>query len=243
MKNVKYGFPQSFLPDWLPVVRGAYNSTMDDASQHAFRHAVVPLFPLPNVVLLPTAILPLHIFEERYKTMTRHALAGDRLIAMALLTPGWEKDYYQKPAIEPIVCVGTIVSHEQLPDGKFNLLLQGHTRARIVREVGDELYRQAQINPLRDSEVLEIDLSDQRARLLRSFSEGPLASSPIAHQFVKMIDSPMRTDKIADLVAFNFIESIEIKQRLLAENDVRKRVELVLAVIEKMNVQIDPSLN
>src|SRR5215208_8153614 len=78
--------------------------------------SAVPLFPLPNVVLFPRAVLPLHIFEERYKAMTSHALEGDRQIAMALLQPGWEKHYYSRPAIEPVVCVGTILSHEKLPD-------------------------------------------------------------------------------------------------------------------------------
>src|SRR3954464_4040637 len=87
--------------------------------------AAVPLFPLPNVVLFPRAILPLHIFEERYKLMTADALAGDRQIAMALLQSGWEKNYYGRPAIEPIVCVGTILNHERLADGKYNFLLQG----------------------------------------------------------------------------------------------------------------------
>src|SRR5256885_4780298 len=86
------------------------------------------LFPLPNVVLFPRAILPLHIFEERYKTMTEDVLAGDRRIAMALLKPGWERNYYGRAEIEQIVCVGSILSHERLPDGKYNFLLQGHTR-------------------------------------------------------------------------------------------------------------------
>src|SRR6185436_8178490 len=107
----------------------------------------VPLFPLPNVVLFPRAVLPLHIFEERYKTMTADALAGERLVAMALLRPGWEKDYYHRPEIEPVVCVGTILSHERLPDGKYNFLLQGHTRARVLGEhrAGDTPYRLARL--------------------------------------------------------------------------------------------------
>src|SRR5580765_8502459 len=90
----------------------------------------VPLFPLPNVVLFPRAVLPLHVFEERYKAMTAQALSGDRRIAMALLKPGWEKSYYSRPAIEPVVCVGTILTHEKLPDGKYNFFLQGTARAR-----------------------------------------------------------------------------------------------------------------
>src|SRR5437764_15065204 len=83
----------------------------------------MPLFPLPNVVLFPRAVLPLHIFEERYKVMTADTLRGDRRVAMALLKPGWEKNYYQQPEIEPVVCVGRILEHEKLPDGKYNFLL------------------------------------------------------------------------------------------------------------------------
>src|SRR5438874_1368219 len=95
----------------------------------------VPLFPLPNVVLFPRAVLPLHIFEERYKAMTADVLRGRKRIAMALLQAGWEKSYYGAPAIEPVVCVGTILSHERLADGTYNFLLQGETRAQITREV------------------------------------------------------------------------------------------------------------
>src|ERR1700759_4372768 len=91
--------------------------------------SAVALFPLPNVVLFPRAILPLHIFEERYKAMVADSLQSDRQIAMALLRPGWEKNYYARPTLDPVVCVGTIVNHERLRDGRYNLLLQGHTRA------------------------------------------------------------------------------------------------------------------
>src|SRR3954451_1252177 len=94
-----------------------------------FDLGVVPLFPLPNVVLFPRAVLPLHIFEERYRAMIADALNGQRQIAMALLKPGWERDYYSRPEIEPIVCVGQILTHEQLGDGNYNLLLQGSVRA------------------------------------------------------------------------------------------------------------------
>src|SRR3978361_134440 len=97
--------------------------------------SAIPLFPLPNVVLFPRALLPLHIFEERYKAMTANAVAGDRQIAMALLRPGREKSYYPRPSIEAVVCVGTIVGHERLADGKYNFLVEGRLRARVEREV------------------------------------------------------------------------------------------------------------
>src|SRR5438552_3900280 len=119
---------------------------MSDVSDVSLDH--VPLFPLPNIVLLPRAILPLHIFEDRYKEMTADALAGDGTIAMALLRAGWEKSYYGRPEIEPVVCVGKILTHERLADGKYNFLLEGRLRARIAREHWHGSYRVAEIVPL-----------------------------------------------------------------------------------------------
>src|SRR5581483_2402272 len=113
----------------------------------------------------PGAILPLHIFEERYKAMTADALRGPRRIAMALLKPGWEKNYHGRPPIDPVVCVGDILSHERLPDGRYNFLLRGHKRARVSREYGDEPYRVAWLDPLPETPAMEIDLADERRRL------------------------------------------------------------------------------
>jgi uncharacterized protein len=192
----------------------------------------VPLFPLPNVVLFPRAVLPLHIFEERYKAMTADALAGDRQVAMALLKSGWEKNYYHRPVIEPIVCVGTILSHERLPDGKYNFLLQGHTRARIVEEVGDGPYRTALLEPLAETNALEIDLGEERRQLDRLFRAGLLGGTPIGRQLRRLLAGTVRTGDVADLVAFNYIEDVALKQSLLEERDVRRRVRRVIQSIE-----------
>src|SRR4029453_8405724 len=153
----------------------------------------VPLFPLPNVVLFPRAVLPLHIFEERYKAMTAAALRGDRQIAMALLCPGWERDYSAKPPLESVVCIGTVLTHEKLPDGKYNFLLQGHTRARIVREIGGghKPYRVAELEPIVETEVAESDLNAVRQRLSAMFDRRPLAALPTAAQFREILSGPL----------------------------------------------------
>src|SRR3954467_13436039 len=126
----------------------------------------VPLFPLPSIVLFPRAVLPLHVFEERYKAMTDRALNGDRRIAMALLKSGWEKSYYWRPAIEPVVCVGTILTHEKLPDGKYNFLLQGSSRARVGRGGGEEASRLARLRSLPELNRDEEALAAERERML-----------------------------------------------------------------------------
>jgi Lon protease-like protein len=201
----------------------------------------VPLFPLPNVVLFPRAVLPLHIFEERYKAMTADALTGDRQVAMALLRPGWEKDYYHRPEIEPVVCVGTILSHERLPDGKFNFLLQGHTRARVVRELpgaDGKPYRVARLEPIVETHGLEIDLQDERQRLARLFRTTALGGTPMGRQFRQLLTGTARTGDVADLVAFNYVEDVALKQSLLEEADVRRRARRVVEAVE----QNQPSL-
>ena len=193
---------------------------------------VVPLFPLPNVVLFPRAVLPLHIFEERYKAMTARALRTDRRVAMALLKPGWEKSYYSRPTIEPVVCVGTILTHEKLPDGKYNFLLQGTARARIVQEVGEETYRLARLRRLpelnRDEEVL----AAERERMLDLFTHGPLGHTAAGRQFARLIGSALATPDLADLVAFSFLDDVPLKQSLLADTDVCRRVARTLEALD-----------
>ncbi len=124
---------------------------VDEALKTFSGHA--PLFPLPEGVLFPHLILPLHIYEERYRQMTADALDGDRLIAMALLKPGWELNYNShSAAIWSTVCLGTIVTEERLDDGCYNLLLRGVCRAEVLAEQPeDHLYRVAQLLPVRDT--------------------------------------------------------------------------------------------
>ena len=207
---------------------------MGDACQpHEVDLSAVPLFPLPEVVLFPRAVLPLHIFEERYKAMTADALEGAGVVAMALLQRGWEKCYYQAPSIDPVVCVGRILSHEKLPDGKYNFLLQGLLRARVIGEDRSRPYRVASVVPLEESPVMEIDLENERHRLTCMLSEGSLANLPIVQQFRKMLASPMPMAHIADLLSFNFLDDVPLKQSLLAETNVQARVERVIGAIEE----------
>jgi Lon protease-like protein len=155
------------------------------------------LFPLPNLVLYPHVMQPLHIFEERYKAMTADALRGDGVIAMALLKHGWEKCYYAAPSIEPVVCVGKILTHEKLPDGNYNFLLQGIARARVVAEDRSRAYRVGRLELLADADVMEIDLENERLRLTSMLSEGICANLPVVKQFRQMLTSTMPTAEIA----------------------------------------------
>src|SRR5688572_10359904 len=118
--------------------------------------STIPIFPLPNVVLFPNVFLPLHIFEPRYRQMVNDALAGERMIGMVLLQPGYEEDYERAPAIYQIGCAGLITHVERLSDGRFNIVLRGLERFRIIGEENPTstiLYRRALIAPLADADL------------------------------------------------------------------------------------------
>jgi len=104
---------------------------------------IIPVFPLPNVVLFPQIVLPLHIFEPRYRDMVRDAARGPRLIGMALLREGWQPDYHGGPPIFTTGTVGEMVRMEELPDGRFNIVLRGLREFVIQRELRRRPYREA----------------------------------------------------------------------------------------------------
>ena len=134
----------------------------------------IPLFPLPNVVLFPGVFLPLHVFEERYRALTRDALSGDRIIGMTLLRPGFEGDYHGRPPMYPVGCAGVISHSDQLPDGRYNIVLHGLSKFRIVEEMPDGEYRRARIEAL--TEVTDAPARRQ-IRDLRTKIEGLLLSA------------------------------------------------------------------
>ena len=113
--------------------------------------SLLPIFPLPNVVLFPNVFLPLHIFEPRYRQMVNDALGGDRMIGMTLLQPGQEDHYERSPSVYEVGCAGLITHVERLSDGRFNIVLRGLERFRIIGEESPSstvLYRRALIAPL-----------------------------------------------------------------------------------------------
>jgi Lon protease-like protein len=127
---------------------------------------VIPIFPLPNVVLFPNVFLPLHIFEPRYRQMVTDALAGDRIIGMVLLRPGYRADYEGRPPVYSVGTAGVITHSEALPDGRFNIVLRGIEKFRIAGEDASRAYRLARIEPLPEPAVADRDaIRHERRRL------------------------------------------------------------------------------
>src|SRR5262245_22622205 len=97
--------------------------------------AELPIFPLPNVALFPGTLLPLHVFEPRYRELTREVLAGRKIMAVARLKPGFESQYEERPPVFEVCGVGYVESHQERPDGRFDIALRGLARVRIVEEL------------------------------------------------------------------------------------------------------------
>lgn len=107
---------------------------------------VIPIFPLPRVVLLPSEVLPLHVFEPRYIEMVRDAVASHRVIGMVEVLPGHEDELPLSPPVRDFGCVGFIAAHEELEDGRFLLWLLGLERFHIERELEvPTSYRQVRV--------------------------------------------------------------------------------------------------
>jgi Lon protease-like protein len=106
---------------------------------------IIPLFPLPNFVLFPGLSVPLHIFEPRYREMVTNVAQSHGIIGMMMLKGDWERDYYAYPDIYTIGCAGKIAALSRLPDGRFNLILQGLSEFRVLREIRQLSYRQAEV--------------------------------------------------------------------------------------------------
>lgn len=187
-----------------------------------------PLFPLPNAVLFPQAILPLHIFEPRYRQMTADALVGEQLIAMALKTgdPG------AVPPLHDVVGLGKIIAHQRLDDGRYHLVLRGLARARIAREVAsDRMYRVAELQLLDDQISPDFDQQEGIRQLLRQFARSfPSVQGHPVWQSVEQNRVPLGA--VCDLLASALPISPPIAMKFLADCDVCSRYQALMEALE-----------
>ena len=190
--------------------------------------AEIPLFPLPEVALFPGVSRPFLIFEPRYREMVEDALKGDRIIGMVLLQPGYEKDYEGRPPISRIGCAGVIQQHEQLPDGRYVILLRGVTTFRVTSEDRRKPYRLARIEEL--PELLKDDelgtLSGLRNRIeQRLVTALPFGADPP--------DPGLGDAEFVNITAQNLAMSEMTRQDLLERTSVVSRARTLLDLLEQ----------
>lgn len=204
----------------------------------------VRLFPLPNLVLFPNVMQPLRIFEPRYRAMFEDAIADDHLIAMAILAPGWERDYEGRPPLYPVACLGRIAAHTRASDGTYNLLLWGMRRVKLVREhSASHPFREATVDvcedafpPIEDFAHVHLQRKLQKAFL------GVLPHLSDAHeQFEQLLAGDLSLSVITDVISYLLDIGIEAKASLLAESDVVRRAQVLLKHLQ--TVSLDTSVN
>lgn len=182
----------------------------------------LPIFALPEVVLMPGTLLPLHIFETRYRAMVADALEGDRTIGMALMKPGWE-DRGRDPDVFPVGGAGEIVESEQLEDGRYNILLEGRFRFRIVSEAGAEPYRQARIE-----EIVSLPFADPKSeararRLAKRLFDGVRGEIELP----PLPEGDLSPERLASEIALRLRYAPPELQTLLEMDSVASRYEVL----------------
>lgn len=186
----------------------------------------VPVMTLPRVVFFPQTLMPLHIFEPRYRQMLGHVLSKDRLMAVVGLDPSRQHD---PEAFEPphrVATVGIIRACQKNADGTSNLLLQGLCRAQILEIAQENPYRVIRIKALQSNSTASPEtnaaLRHELNRLITLKQECDGENSKELSDFMRTVEDP---DIFADLAAFNFCESPAIKQQLLETLDVSSRLQ------------------
>jgi Lon protease-like protein len=192
---------------------------------------VAPIFPLPEVTLFPGMLLPLHIFEARYRAMVSDALARDRRICMAQLEPGYEASYAGKPAVRAVGGLGEIVSCERLATGRYDLVLRGEARVRIVQErPTDTLYRVVVAERIEDV-APAVDVTP----LVESVRAACRSLLGVLGRPMNFLDAALADGQapgvIADRIAAGVLPGAAVRQELLETAEVDLRLNrLVLAL-------------
>ena len=191
----------------------------------------IPIFPLEDVVLFPNTSRPLHIFEARYRTMVADALTGDRIIGMVALQPGDETDTDGRPPVFAIGCAGTITDAEELPDGRYVIVLQGFVKFRVMSEETTEdqrrSYRLAAVDPIAEplDDVMRQALGEKRQQLAAMM----LSIAPSSPLFPASLSDAEFVDRLAQVLDLDPV----VRQALLEQGDSVARANALIDILSR----------
>jgi ATP-dependent Lon protease len=187
----------------------------------------LPLFPLEDVVLFPHSMIPLHIFESRYRKMVRDVLGSNRLLAISLQLEKENPNDGNVPRVAVVASVGELVLAQELPDGRFNLVVRGRARIGIDEELpSDEPYRLIAAHEIPDDSAEERADIDEADSALRALVTGLAESIPDGGDLLKHVAAAQDTPAaLANVVAASLIADSQTRQHLLETTDVFQRLE------------------
>jgi uncharacterized protein len=199
----------------------------------------IPIFPLPEVVFFPETVLPLHVFEPRYRQMIVDCLAGDRWLGVVMLRPGWEKDYQGRPPVHAVAGAGEIIQAEALADGRYNILLDGRARMRILSEEPPDgrLYRVVRARRLPDHGPSPSDRTfAERLHELRTAHARLLMALGQSHPDVvgRLTVAGASASAVIDRIVSAVVPDAAVRQRLLETVDVSERLDLATGALEEL---------
>lgn len=200
----------------------------------------IPIFPLPNVTFFPRTLLPLHVFEPRYREMIGGCLAGDRMLGVALLREGWQKDYFGRPPIHRTFGVGKIIDHEELDDGCFNIMVEGLWRARLVNEFDTTPYRTGHVAVLQDGPIDHIH--DDIAMVHRDLIDDCDKLAELLPEYQETLRNVWGVHPhpcvAGDMLAASIVIDSYDRQSILEEPDPLRRMRLVAIQIKNILHQL-----
>lgn len=201
----------------------------------AARLTCLPIFPLPSVQLFPHAILPLHVFEPRYRQLLEDAMASDRRFAIAVLTDDDEPagdGPVRRPAVRPVCGVGEVIAHEPLADGRSNILLHGLGRVRILEELPQShLYRTVRAALLADRYPPDVDLAPAQRALVALTDQLAVRLPEGGDTLRALVRSQPDPAALSDVLAATLVTDAEERQALLENLDVAQRLESVTQAV------------
>jgi Lon protease-like protein len=201
----------------------------------------LPIFPLPGAVLLPHSLVPLHIFEPRYRKMIHDCGEGHRVLALANI-PDEIASAEEPPRVLPVAGAGVLARVEKLPDGRFNVVLRGVGRVRIVEELASgEPYRLVRAEGMQGRAATgrrEMDLADALKNLVLALSAAQrTAETQALAQLSARAQDPA---DLADVVAGVLLSSPTERQLVLETLDPAQRLEIVLRAAASALAQSAP---
>ncbi|MBE2249340.1 MAG: LON peptidase substrate-binding domain-containing protein [Myxococcus sp.] len=195
------------------------------------------VFPLPSAVLLPGGIMPLHVFEPRYKAMLKDAMDTDGVFAMAQVVPGQEDRLAGRPDLDPMLCAGVISVHEHLEDGRANLVLIGVCRARIISEWPlTHPYREVKAEVLVDAPYDGEEESALRTAVFELMARVPTEVG----QRIAQVTTGARGGALADILVGSLIADPERRFEVLSQLDVPSRLSAVTSDLLELVSHIKP---
>jgi Lon protease-like protein len=201
--------------------------------------AALPIFPLPGSALFPGSVLPLHVFEPRYRDLVGDALSGRRMMAVARLKPGFADDYEGRPPVFEVCGAGVLVQHARRSDGRYDILLRGLSRVRILREhPAASRYRVVQASLLPDLPTDAAITSALQQKLASLWADLAPHLPDALRDLAALTKDTSSAGAVADRLAGALFAEPELTQRLLTELDPAERLSLITEQLGNLASQL-----